>query len=244
MNRRWLLLLICLFCGCGLFRGRTAASKLAPVENPLFVAVDDREYFWNQLVDSMDDHFQIIQEDRVQAIGGILTEGRVETAYKLGSTFLEPWRSDSTQGYQRLNASLQTIRRRAIARVIPSPGGLLVELTVEKELEDLNRPEFSTIGQSAERHDGTQVRADKIQKQNTTTLGWIPQERDCDLEKRILSDLRDRLAHSGNLGIGPRPNEMKTMRSLDGLKRGDGSPAADPQEVTPRDLGEFREVGE
>lgn len=242
MHRRWLLLLVCLFTGCGLLRGRTPASSLAPVENPLFVAVDDREYFWNQLVDSIDDHFQIVQEDRVQAIGGILTEGRVETAYKLGSTFLEPWRSDSSPGYQTSLASLQTIRRRAIARVYPTAGGFLVELNVEKELEDLSRPEFSTVGQSVERHDGTPVRIDKLEKQNTSTLGWIPLDRDCDLEKRILSDLRDRLAHSGNLGIGPRPDEMKTMRSLDGLRRGDGSPAADPEEVMPPDAEEFREA--
>jgi hypothetical protein len=235
MDRRWLLLSICLLSGCGLLRGRTAASNLAPVENPLFVAVDDREYFWQQLIDSIDDHFQIVQEDRVQAIGGILTEGRVETAYKLGSTFLEPWRGDSSPGYQTWHSSLQTIRRRAIARVIPTAGGLLVELTVEKELEDLNRPEYSTVGQSAERHDGTQVRIDKIDTRNTQNLGWIPLERDCDLEKRILSSLRDRLAHSGNVGIGPRPDGMKTMRSLDGLKRGDGSPAADPEEIGPPD---------
>lgn len=242
MDRRWLLLSICLFCGCGLLRSATPPRNLAPVENPLFVAVEDRAYFWNQLVDAIDDHFQIVQEDRVQAIGGILTEGRVETAYKLGSTFLEPWRSDSTAGYPRALASLQTIRRRAIARVYPTAGGFLVELNVEQELEDLNRPEFSTVGQSAERHDGTEVRIDKIEKQNTSTLGWIPLERECELEKKILSSLRDRLAHSGNLGIGPRPEEMKTMRSLDGLRRGDGSPAGEAEEVLPPDGVEFDEA--
>jgi hypothetical protein len=244
MDRCWLLLLLCLSSGCGLMRAATPTRNLAPVENPLFVAVEDREYFWNQLVDAIDDHFQIVQEDRVQAIGGILTEGRVETAYKVGSTFLEPWRSDSSPGYQRALASLQTIRRRAIARVYPTAGGFLVELTVEQELEDLNRPEFSTVGQSSERHDGTEVRIDKLEKQNTTTLGWIPLERECELEKRILSSLRDRLAHSGNLGMGPRPDGMKTMRTLDGLRRGDGSPAADPEEVAPPDAGEFRETPE
>jgi hypothetical protein len=242
MNRRCLLLSICLLSGCGLLRGPTTANSLAPVENPLFVAVDDREYFWNQLVDVIDDDFQIVQEDRVKAIGGVLTEGRIETAYKLGSTFLEPWRSDSTPGFQRLHASLQTIRRRAIARVYPAPGGFLVELTVEKELEDLNRPEFSTVGQSAERHDGTPVRIDKIETQNTSNLGWIPLERDCDLEKRMLSSLRDRLAQSGNYGIGPRPDEMNTLRSLDGLRRGDGSPASDAEEIAPPDAGAFEEL--
>src|SRR5688500_9404693 len=73
MDRGWLLLLVCISSGCGLMRAATPTRNLAPVENPLFVAVEDREYFWNQLVDAIDDHFQIVQEDRVQAIGGILT---------------------------------------------------------------------------------------------------------------------------------------------------------------------------
>lgn len=243
MDRRWLLLSICLFSGCALWRGREDVSRLAPVENPLFVSIDDREYFWNQLVDAIDDHFHIQVEERMHPIGGALTEGRIETAYKIGSTLLEPWRGDSTAGYQRWHSTLQTIRRRAIARVIPTTGGYLVELTVEKELEDLNRPEFSTVGQSAERHDGTPVRIERLDTQNTSTLGWIPLERDCDLEKRILSSLRDRLAHRGNFGIGPRPEGMETMRSLEGLRRGDGSPAAPAEEILPPDATEFREEG-
>ena len=58
------------------------------MENPLFVPPLDRELLWNQTVDAVDDYFRIEREDRVRLIGGVLTEGRIDTFPMIGSTML------------------------------------------------------------------------------------------------------------------------------------------------------------
>jgi hypothetical protein len=167
----------------------------------MFIPAVDRELLWNQTVDSVDDFFRIEREDRLRQIGGVLTEGRIDTFPTIGSTMLEPWRTDSTRGYEKLHATLQSIRRRATVRVIPTEGGYLLDVAVQKELEDLDKPENATAGGSTLRHDGTLVRQEGAPGRYTVTLGWIPIGRDMRLEQRILADVSARLelggGHSG-----------------------------------------------
>ena len=113
------ILFVALLCssGCaGLFRRLPGSAPPPPVENPLFIPPMDRELLWNQTVDAVDDYFRIEREDRVRLIAGVLTEGRIDTFPITGSTIFEPWRGDSTPGYQKLHATLQSIRRREIGR--------------------------------------------------------------------------------------------------------------------------------
>src|SRR5207237_10578805 len=126
--------------GCSGISHRTAAAP-PPLENPLFVPPVDRECLWNQTVDALDDYFHIEREDRVRVVAGVLTEGRIDTFPTIGSTLFEPWRIDSTPGYEKLHATFQSIRRRATIRVIPVEGGYLLDVVVQKELEDLDKPE-------------------------------------------------------------------------------------------------------
>jgi len=83
----------------------------------MFIPPLDREFLWNQTADAVDDYFRIEREDRVRLIAGVLTEGRIDTFPTIGSTVFEPWRTDSTMGYEKLHATLQSIRRRATVRV-------------------------------------------------------------------------------------------------------------------------------
>jgi hypothetical protein len=189
----------CGLTGCrGLLRGVDGAAlygaaPAGPVDNPLFVPPLDPEYVWNNLVDAVDDHFRIEREERVRLIGGILTEGRIDTFPAIGSTLLEPWRGDSTAGYEKLHATLQSIRRRATVRLIPTEGGTLVDVVVQKELEDLDKPEHATAGNATLRHDGTLVRNEGSPGRFSVTLGWIPIGRDASLEQKILRDIQCRL---------------------------------------------------
>src|SRR5262245_29533494 len=201
--------LYCLAClalcpaGCkGLFHRRGAAVSGA-IENPLFIPPVDRELLWNQTVDSVDDYFRIEREDRVRSIGGVLTEGRIDTFPTIGSTMLEPWRRDSTPGYEKFHATLQSIRRRATVRVIPVEGGYLLDVVVQKELEDLDKPEHATAGGATLRHDGTLVRQEGAPGRYSVTLGWIPIGRDITLEQRILADVSARLDVRGHGGSAP-----------------------------------------
>jgi len=182
--------------GCGLLHHNSPAPPItgpAVIENPLSVPLLNEDYMWNQIVDTVDDYFKIEREDRVRVMGGVVSEGRIETFPETGSGYLEPWRRDSTRGPEKTLASLQSIRRRALVRVAPGPEGYQIFVTVLKELEDVSRPEFSTVGGSTQRHDGTIVRTSPIRGAEAVTLGWIQIGRDPSLEQQILFEIQYRL---------------------------------------------------
>jgi len=195
--------ILCIAALCACLSGCAWHAPRQPVanaiENPLFVQVTDREFLWNTLADTIDDYFRITHEERVRLIGGVPTPGRIETFPTPGSTLLEPWRGDSTAGYEKLHATLQTIRRQADVRVTPASGGYLIEVIVNKELEDLARPENATAGSSYQRHDATIVRVEGPVQQDPNRLGWIPLGRDASLEQVILLQLRGKLTNTGDV---------------------------------------------
>jgi hypothetical protein len=173
------------------------------VSNPLFIPAGDREFIWNQIVDEIDNYFVILREERVQQVSGILTEGSIVTRPRVGATYLEPWRPDSTTPYERTLATLQSIRRTARARVIPIEDGQLLDLTVLKELEHLERPAKATAGAVIARHDQSIVREQVPPGMFTVTPGWISLGRDVALEQRILNNLRGRLCNPATPGKLP-----------------------------------------
>lgn len=186
-----------LFAGCAHWSGTNVPNGLPVgglIANPLPVAVADEEYLWNQIVDTVDDYFKIKREVRMRSDGGIVTDGLIETLPVTGATYLEPWRRDSTPGFERLHASLQSVRRRATVRVVPFAGGYSIDLAVYKELEDVAQPEQATVGAATLRHDGSLVRNEPNPLGGPPTLGWIPLCRDITLEQRMLSELSGRLA--------------------------------------------------
>lgn len=184
--------------GCGMWSNhhdsmQDVAFDPNAVQNPLFVPATDREFLWSQLVDEVDNYFDIIREERVQVVNGVLTEGYLETRPRIGSTILEPWRSDSQRGYPTWLATFQTIRRTAKTRVIPTQGGYLVDLLVNKEIEDLDKPQHATAAGTLPRFDSTLNGQQGRPGRFSTTKGWIGTGRDSDLEARILTNLRDRV---------------------------------------------------
>ena len=186
--------------GCGHVWSRPAAEvSLTPIAqaNPILVPVADSEYVWTQIVDTVDDYFKIQHEERVRVIGGVLTAGRIDTFPVVGATLLEPWRRDSTRGFERLHSTLQSVRRRAVIHVIPVGPGFSIEAIVLKDLEDLNHPENAAVGSTTPaRHDGTlrQERSEEVH--GPVTLGWIPQGRDLSLERELLRQIQGRLAEA------------------------------------------------
>ncbi|GMQ80335.1 MAG: hypothetical protein BMS9Abin04_311 [Planctomycetia bacterium] len=176
-------------------------SPAVPVllENPALMPVRDHALVWEQLVDVVDDYFRIQNQQSVQLVGNVLTEGRIDTFPRGGATYLEPQRRDSVGPYNRLESTLQTIRRQAHIRVIPEEHGFLVEVVVFKELEDLERPEHATTGTAT--FPTNTVSKGRVAKQDDHSLAiarpWISLGRDVALEQRILAQLGTRL------GIGP-----------------------------------------
>ncbi len=173
---------------------RLKESVMLP--NPLPVPVASQTFFWNQLVDTVDDYFDIASEQPIHSLGSTFTEGRIETTPQSAATLFEPWHWDSTPGFEKWHASLQSIRRRARIRAIPQGNSAFVEVIVEKAIEDVDVPAQGTPGSAIPRHDSALVRMRDYEDRQTKTLGWIPIGRDYSLEQEILRQLNSRLIQS------------------------------------------------
>jgi len=170
--------------GCGLTRNQVVSS------NPMVVRAASFDVAWEATVRAVDEFFEINEENRLAR--------RITTEPVTGATVFEPWRGDSVGFDQRLESTLQTIRRFAIARVEPLPdGGYGIDVQVFKELEDLDRPEKQTGGLATFPQDSPVVRSREIIGPVPTPIGWIPKGRDPDLEQRILRHIRAELLRQG-----------------------------------------------
>jgi hypothetical protein len=161
----------------------------------MMVTVSDSEFLWNQIVDTVEDYFRIKSEQRAARDSVQWLEGRLETYPEVGSTLLEPWRKDALYGMQRWQSTLQTMRRTGFVRVVPTDQGFSIGVEVIKELEDVDRSQYSTDGSAIARHDGTIVRTDRSLLGQPITLGWIRQENDAELEQQILREILGRVSN-------------------------------------------------
>lgn len=166
-----------------------------PLQNPLFVPLVDREFLWSQVVDTVDDYFRIQREERVRQVGEVLLEGRLDTFPLDGATILEPWRKDSTPGFEKLHSSLQTVRRRATVRVMPADNGFLIEVAVFKELEDLLGPERATTALAPMPNEASLEASRNRSTPHPPAVTWIPLGRDISLEQQMLTQIRARLTN-------------------------------------------------
>jgi hypothetical protein len=169
--------------------------------NPISVPPIDEMVAWDQIVDVISDYFTVAREQQVRRSGEVWTEGLIETAPQDGASWLEPHRKDSVGAFNRWESTFQTIRRRAHVRVMPDASGYLVEVVVEKELEDLPNPEKATAGGAVFRDTNgpTSRRLEQVSRTRLSPL-WIQLGRDPLLEQRILGDIQARL---GGLAAGP-----------------------------------------
>jgi hypothetical protein len=189
----FLLVSICGGCGSWFHPAQLNAPPAQPIANPALLPPLEDQFVWLQVVDVIDDYFRVIREQPAINHGGVQLEGRLDTAYRIGSGIFEPWRGDSTPGFERLQSTLQSIRRRATVSIRPRSAGYEMELIVLKELEDVNRSQHGGASAATQRHDGTVVRTDDSTNDEQTTLGWIPQGRDMSLEQVMLHDIIGRL---------------------------------------------------
>jgi hypothetical protein len=208
--------------------GQLTGTKNSAVIPPL-----DAEVVWTQLVDVVDDYFKIHSEQRVVFSNGVPAEGRIDTYPQTGATLLEPWRGDSIGFRERLESTLQSIRRRAAVRLIPDPAGWRIETIVLKELENMPRPMRATTGGASFRNDDSLYRygtplptlGQQVGDQPrpvaspTPNIGWIPLGRDPLLEQRLLARV------TAKLGVSPYPQSEPYYQPPEGAS---GDPTAAP----------------
>ncbi len=162
------------------------------IPNPAVIPDMEANFLWNQVVDAVDDYFAIQSERPVIKDSQQWLEGSLQTLPQIGGTYLEPWQLDATPGFERLQSSLQTIRRELQLTVVPVTEGYQISVQVQKWLEDVDRSLAAVDGATATRHDGGLVRTDPSVRGSPQTLGWIEMERDFELEQRILSGILGR----------------------------------------------------
>jgi len=149
--------------------------------NPVFVRANNQDAVWEHAVDVLHGHyFEIERENRL--------DGRIETSYKTGSGWLEPWHRDSVGSENRWESTLQPIRRKAFVSITPAEGGYFVGVEVLKELEDVQQAAHSEGG--ATFLDNSPLRRDlNAVVGQSSPSGWIPKGRDPALEALMLSEL-------------------------------------------------------
>ena len=160
--------------------------------NPLPVPLYPRELVMDEVSDEIEDYFRIIKEQRIRLADNILIEGFIDTEPTIGSTWLEPWKKDSTRGFELAHATLQTVRRWARVRVIPTADQYLIDVRVYKELEDLDQPLQSPVSGHSLRHDNSLDYDREFRDSLQPNRGWIPMGRDYSLEQTILENLKAR----------------------------------------------------
>lgn len=157
----------------------------AAAPNPLYVPAANDEVLWERTVDVLHDfHYSIARENRFSRV--------IETDYRVGSGVLEPWHHDSVGLENRLESTLQSIRRKVLVRVIPDDqaGGYLVSVEAFRETEDLpgvaaNSPGGATFQES------TPLERDlNLVVGQSAPSGWVPAGRDTALEQQILAALQ------------------------------------------------------
>ena len=170
-------------------------------ENPVSIPIANYQLVWDGVEDIVKQNFRIKDGPDtypVRLIGNTLYPGRIETFPMPGATYLEPWYHDSANDYERLESTLQSIRRYAVVKVIPAQnGGFWVDVAVFKELENLRQPEHSTAGSATFRTDASLASPIKPDQTLGVNQNWIPQGRDTAAEQRIIGQILDRFTPQG-----------------------------------------------
>jgi hypothetical protein len=155
------------------------------VENPVYVPLGPGSYgmVFEKAYDILLDYFEIAYANRY--------DGRIETYPRISPGLERPWQPGSPDFPQRLLATLQTIRNRAVVLIQPADdGGFFVQVTVYKELEDIPRPTRSTAGGAIFQNDPTVERQYEVIDPTVFESAWIPLGRDTKMEQCILQKLK------------------------------------------------------
>jgi hypothetical protein len=152
--------------------------------NPLYLPVGPPSYglVFDKALDTLDDVFDIAYANRY--------DGRIETFPRVAPGLFQPWKHGNMNPRDRIHASLQSLRHRAVLTILAADdGGYFVDLKVYKELEDLPAP-ARTLGAAASfRSSSTIERQYDVVDPNVVDISWIPVGRDTEFEQFVLRKL-------------------------------------------------------
>jgi len=187
----WTGLALALLSGCATSPLIDSSQPLPPgaiVEtegNPVFIAQGPMSYrnIYEHARNILTDFgFSILEESGY--------EGRIETVPRIEPGLLLFMKPGSPDAYDRLLATFQTYRHRAIVIIEPAQTGFFIHVTVYKELEDLPRPVRATAGAAIFRTDNNVERQFTVIDPTIFEASWIPKGRDPQVEQLLLQKLK------------------------------------------------------
>lgn len=162
-----------------------ASQQAAYLSNPLVLPAGSDEVAWEKTIEVLHEYqFQIARENKL--------DGVIETQFKVGAGMLEPWHADAVGLEERLEGSLQSVRRRAFVSLSRSPNGYVVSVEVFKELEDLNGLAANSAGGATFQESSPLERDLNRVVGQSARSNWLPQGRDARLEQALLSSLEEK----------------------------------------------------
>jgi hypothetical protein len=180
------LLCVPAWIGCaGVSSFRQGAVIPAAAGNPLFVSTQNEDFLWERTVEALEDfQFPIRKENRLARV--------IETDYKVGASIFEPWHGDSVGLANRLESTLQSVRRRVVITLVPheQQPGYLVTVEAVKELEDLPGIAANSPGGATFLESKPLDRDLNLVVGQSAPSGWMWAGRDYQLEQSILGQLR------------------------------------------------------
>lgn len=176
-------LMMAVFCTIA---GCLSSPPLAPSGGASTIQISDnqRDFLWERAVVVLNrNHFQVSRESKL--------EGIIETAYRGGSGILEPWNPDSVGLSNRMESSLQSIRRRVtISMQSAATGTTSLNVRVDKELEDV--PGIAATYEGG----ATFSESQPLNRDLSQVVGqngpsrWISIGRDPLLERKLLTEIQ------------------------------------------------------
>jgi hypothetical protein len=166
------------------------ADLAVNVGNPVWVpslGIDGEAYarVFEKTLDILSDYFEISYSNRY--------DGSIETFATIAPGFERFFKPGSPDCYQRLEATLQTIRHRAQVLIQPAEdGGFFIKVMVYKELLDTPYPVRVLTGAAAFRPTTDVERQFEVIDPTVFEPGsWVPRGRDTELEQLILQRLKN-----------------------------------------------------
>jgi len=162
----------------------------APASSPAYVPLGPTDYatVFETVIDVLDDYFEIALANRY--------DGRIRTFPRVAPGLEQLWRPGSPDGSERLLCMLQSYAYSCDVVIQPGEqGGYHVFVTVNRYLEDAQRPIRATAGAASFRSDNTVDRRFEVVDPDRPDAGWIPKGREENIERVILRRIEDRLAH-------------------------------------------------
>ena len=168
---------------------RNAAES---IENPILVSpgtptgLSYREVF-EKCIDVIDDYYEVLVENPY--------EGRIVTKPRIAPGYEQFWRAGNPDPRSRLMATFQTVRQTAVIQIRTGErGGYLVYVTVEKEQEDIPRPNRQTVGGAVFQEAPTVDRNLEVvgpAPASSSGMNWFPIGRNFAMEQQILKRIRE-----------------------------------------------------